>query len=295
MGWITSEDSQLDEEISLPENVASSIIDVDILPTEDINPNVLYRVSTEPNAYAVLADGKVYTFPEVMFAQYGITMIQQVFVVDTLPEDMQVTTQTEAYLYILEGTGSVYFNQGTGAVKVSAAFGAFDGGWIDDVYSDEAVIGCVYAVKAKSELYVYCNNSWRKVSENAPAYKKVTFNTLDELFAFVSARNLINTWHVKCSGNIIFDGKSSSSGKLATFKDFFIVSRIKNGDVVYFGIKGSMGAIFSNFEAWVSRNGLDGTYYVTFEEKFFAYENQASVLETNSVDLSQIGTLTLYY
>lgn len=140
----------------LIEGYSEVLVDVDALPTENIDQGKIYRVKKDGSAELyVVGEGMSYPFAELMRLE-GIECQTNYYVVNELPETMEPSAVdfTVFNFYVLESTGVCYFYpEAEGKVYTVGTYmfdGAFpDKGWAEDVGNiDEAGF---YAVKSAGE------------------------------------------------------------------------------------------------------------------------------------------------
>lgn len=150
------------------------IIDVETLPTENIDENAVYRtietVVGKADVYMVGNDGVVMTIADVL-AMQGLPAVVTVTLVSELPETMSPAVMSEPMLfpiYILESDGMAYMSM-TGSSADAMPFGmfltgqsGFDKGWSNDINSEtEMGIYCAHGEGYSVVHYWnYRDNSW---------------------------------------------------------------------------------------------------------------------------------------
>ena len=147
----------------------SGIIDVTELPTENIDENAVYRVTSKEASMLYLATNTGGISAKDYLFENGYTEYYE-FWVDELPADMRQTNGISAYVYILNQTGIGYLNfMHYGVNSVGALlFGnsAFDKGFVSSI--EEITEQGVYAVEGKIKVnwFVRENGEWKQISPN---------------------------------------------------------------------------------------------------------------------------------
>lgn len=144
---------------------SQAIIDVTALPTENIDEQSIYRLTTEGAEIYMLDGGSVTLYGATLETIMGVKPNIVTYVVDELPETLtppDVATYT-FYFYIVESTGIAWFDSGEGAMTASTLFGGgMDKGWSDDVYA-ETEEG-IYTVRTKTQtLHTNKDGEWTEL------------------------------------------------------------------------------------------------------------------------------------
>lgn len=190
-----------------------SIIDVDELPTENINTQAFYRVN-KISACTINAGGDhIFDLGEY----YGITIIYQV--VETLPSASDMTVSDVgnaiAYVYILKNTGIGYatidnLNIFTAAQMLSTLFDIpfQDHGWADskeDITPSEGVEPVYYL--RTSALYYNSNGYWHEVSNNQGTafvnYDTCTYRDIEAAYEVVQNGGIAYLQFTEQNGSIL--------------------------------------------------------------------------------------------
>lgn len=153
------------------------IIDVTELPTENIDENAIYRLTSSGSAEMYFGgeqDGTVmyYTVAE-FWAMTNIPYIPTYTVVDTIPSSWNCINQETmvAEVYIDKATGIGYLSDGTTSMPLSAVTsGAADCGWIDSL-ENMTTIGYYAIGGGGSKLYQFYNGEFMPLGIEFPAVK----------------------------------------------------------------------------------------------------------------------------
>lgn len=146
---------------------SGDIVDVTELPTENIDENAVYRVTTDfaPSIYLVMPSMGVTNFVEY-YAGMGMTLL--VNLVDELPETLtppDMSTMTMS-LYVIRQTGIVYMSQdGQTAVTLGDSIGVPNKGWVTnidelDATNPEHTGFCCIRGSTSISLYTRSNGEW---------------------------------------------------------------------------------------------------------------------------------------
>lgn len=170
----------------LIEGYSEVLVDVDALPTENIDQSKIYRVTKDGSAELyVVGEGMSYPFAELMRLE-GIECQTNYYVVNELPETMEPSAVdfTVFNFYVLESTGVCYFYpEAEGKVYTIGTYmfdGAFpDKGWAEDVSTiDEAGF---YVVKGAGETTYGIPDETKKLYVFKGGVETKTF-TVDDTF-----------------------------------------------------------------------------------------------------------------
>ena len=142
----------------------SGIIDVDKLPTENIDENAVYRVSGDGvDLYLLMPDGRGYLSDIFGSQEWGATV--QYYVVEELPEVTKPSSEFDVHIYILKDNGWAYWDLGDGAQLISGD-GMYQMRWatpeeVNALDQADPTNHGVYAVEISSNtLYIYHDGSW---------------------------------------------------------------------------------------------------------------------------------------
>lgn len=159
----------------------SGIIDVETLPTENIDENAVYRVPGKPIIKFWLVTPEVKAeFVDYFKADSGMDLQLPAYVVTELPEVMEPMDMSALPLtlpvYVIESTGYGYIssdgtNNSESVAPLSMIAGVPDKGWADDIENitpseDTAGIYTVRDGESYPTLYTYSNGEWAKFMDS---------------------------------------------------------------------------------------------------------------------------------
>lgn len=152
-------------------------IEVEELPTENIDDSKIYILNEIKNAEVYYFDGLKYcTIPSVVLDIVGVTPAINHYVVNELPTNAEITDlQTFSVIncYIFNNVAYVYGNAGAGNMwlTVSAIFAQMgnpteDKGRVYDLADTSVEIGLYAYYEEFSKFYVYSENEWKEISDS---------------------------------------------------------------------------------------------------------------------------------
>ena len=162
---------------------SSSIIDVETLPTEDIQEGVFYRIPkfTEPTADIYIADGDNSGITCLTLQEYGqkigVPINVHIYRVDAVPAQMTISTESASsitvHAYVLP-SGIVWINTSEGTLQTAITLGQYlalpDGGAVTDI--SKVTTPAIYTVLIDAEVcgynyYLYENGKWVEYSRGS--------------------------------------------------------------------------------------------------------------------------------
>ena len=165
--------TRLDKTLDDMSKNAGGVVDVDELPTQNINENVIYRVSKNVFTDVYVKDEDISGTLAEYLAENGITNCPiNTQVVTKLPANLWqsvIANNGGLYLYIIESSGIAFCNVGTGIVTLGQCLlqsGSFDHGWSSDVSAETAAgVYCVY--EPTRRYYIYKQGVWTELADTA--------------------------------------------------------------------------------------------------------------------------------
>lgn len=169
----------LDGTVTLTEGISSgssglsgssrTFIDVSALPTENINENAFYRVSSVELYLGTIS-------VSTLLAGQSATVTY--YVVETLPAEGQVLSNTHMPIYVLASTGITYITaDGTNWITFGQANGGLtDVGWTDA--SAEKTSGNLYTVATGAKIYSCKYGVWNEYADTNAVKQSVQFKVL---------------------------------------------------------------------------------------------------------------------
>lgn len=150
----------------------NTVIDVESLPTENVDDSKIYRMTQEGKhtiwvAGTVMGKEANMTFAE-FYASLGSNVVVVTYVVESLPDTMQPMDQSTMTvpIYILESTGVAYIStNGTsaGAITAGTMLRIADGGWVNSVAEIPSSSAAIYIIRAdKVTIYGLPNTTGNK-------------------------------------------------------------------------------------------------------------------------------------
>lgn len=163
--------TRLDKALNDMSTNVGGIVDVDELPTQDINENVIYRVSQNVFINVYIKDEDISGTVKECLAENGITGCS-VFAkfVSSLPAGLtrsEIANGGRLTLYVVKDTGIAYCDLGDGVITLGKYWfnrETFDHGWTVDVDAEHAVgVYCLYELNHK--YYIYKDGIWKEVAD----------------------------------------------------------------------------------------------------------------------------------
>lgn len=129
------------------------IIDVDELPTENINEDAIYRKPTAGALLYFVLEGKVFTFEQLLTAFGGSGKLHYL-IVDELPKNGLTSGENFGFVYILSSTGVAYQTEDDGSTytEVSLSSNHEVYGW---VYTPPTAISPAGTYTLRTTVYEY--------------------------------------------------------------------------------------------------------------------------------------------
>lgn len=175
----------------------NSVFDVETLPTENIEPNCLYRIleSKQQEAIVYISHPNLGEEPVTLGAVFSLempeaTVIETYTEVDTLPDPMPTFTMDQTTLivtipvYILKSTGVAYLNSNGTVMSIGAGiFGdpSYDKGYIES--KDAIQTEGAYSIRGESyTIYHYWTYNEDQWFELVTTLKVTTLPTENILF-----------------------------------------------------------------------------------------------------------------
>lgn len=152
----------------------SGIVEVESLPSDRVNENLIYRTCNEMytnvSIYLVDGSGNPATNLVDMAKQENVTLHVSV-INNAETSSLKVSTETDMYLFIDSNSGIAYCDFGYGVWTIGYAFGLMyslevpDNGWSTDITSEtEPGFYCTMETTQYYTYYTYANGRWTELT-----------------------------------------------------------------------------------------------------------------------------------
>ena len=206
-------------------NGGTLAIEVEELPTENIDDSKIYVLNGIKNTEVYYFDGEKYcTIPSVVSDIVGVTPAINHYVVNELPTNAEITDlQTFSVIncYIFNDVAYVYGNAGSGDewLRVSTIFAQMDNpaedkGRVYNLANTSVEVGLYVYYEEFRKFYLYSNNEWKEIGDKYILRLSGNSGVLsdEEYQKFVD--NLGNTTIIvtNSEGTIVFNAIATTKG-----------------------------------------------------------------------------------